>query len=414
MSAKTKSNWLVLFSLIFAGEMIFGLPFHVARFFRPTLLESFSLTNTALGDTFAFYGITAMICYLPGGVIADYFSTRKMLTISLIATAFGGFYFATFPNGTGLTLLFGYWGITSVLLFWSGMIKATREWGGSSEQGRAFGLLDGGRGLVAAVISTIGVYLFTQFIISSNIGENQANGLKAVIYFYTFITFLAAFIIWKCIPESESTQKSVSPWVWIKETITSSRVWLQSLIIISAYCAFKGADNYGVYAVDVLNMSHTDAATFTSLSAYLRPIGAIFAGLLADKYRASSVIKWNFFGLGTLYLILSFSWNPTTLFNLNLFNLVVSFLAVFALRGIYFALVEESKVSSMQTGTAVGFISLIGYTPDIFFASVSGRILDNNPGVIGFENYFLLLMGIALIGLVMSILLNKKNLDLQH
>ena len=85
----TKSNWLILFSLIFAGEMIFGLPFHIARFFRPTLLESFGLSNTNLGDIFAFYGITAMISYLPGGILADRFSTRKMLTFSLITTAFG-------------------------------------------------------------------------------------------------------------------------------------------------------------------------------------------------------------------------------------------------------------------------------------------------------------------------------------
>jgi hypothetical protein len=34
--------------LIIAGEMIFGLPFHTARFFRPTLLEAFGFTNTQL------------------------------------------------------------------------------------------------------------------------------------------------------------------------------------------------------------------------------------------------------------------------------------------------------------------------------------------------------------------------------
>ena len=39
--------------LILAGEMIFSLPFHTARFFRPTLLEVFGFTNTQLGDVFA-------------------------------------------------------------------------------------------------------------------------------------------------------------------------------------------------------------------------------------------------------------------------------------------------------------------------------------------------------------------------
>jgi hypothetical protein len=40
-------------ALILAGEVIFSLPFHIPRFFRPTLLETFELSNTQLGDIFA-------------------------------------------------------------------------------------------------------------------------------------------------------------------------------------------------------------------------------------------------------------------------------------------------------------------------------------------------------------------------
>ena len=35
--------------LILAGEAVFSLPFHVARFFRPTVLHVFDFTNTELG-----------------------------------------------------------------------------------------------------------------------------------------------------------------------------------------------------------------------------------------------------------------------------------------------------------------------------------------------------------------------------
>ena len=47
------SRYLLMLTLVVAGEIIFGLPFHTARFFRPTLLESFGFTNTQLGDVFA-------------------------------------------------------------------------------------------------------------------------------------------------------------------------------------------------------------------------------------------------------------------------------------------------------------------------------------------------------------------------
>ena len=263
-------SWLVIFSLIFAGEMIFSLPFHVARFFRPIFLDSFNLSNADLGDHFAVYGITAMICYFPGGLIADLFSARRLLTTSLIATALGGLYFAQIPQGTGLYLLFGYWGITTILMFWAGMLKATRDWGGHTAQGKAFGLLDGGRGLVAALMSSIAVFIYAQ----------QNENIQIVIYFYTIITAIAALIIWLYIPETK-VQRTVleHPFKGIVQVVSSSRIWIQATIIICAYCAYKGLDNYGIYAVQVLSMDQVQASSFMSIAAYLRPVGAIAAGL---------------------------------------------------------------------------------------------------------------------------------------
>jgi len=73
---------------------------------------------------------------------------------------------------------------------------------------------------------------------------------------------------------------------------------------------------------------------------------------------------------------------------------------VYALRGIYFALLEEDRTPRFLTGAAVGMISLVGYTPDVFFGPVSGRILDASPGLAGHQNYFVFLASIAAIGLL--------------
>ena len=96
------SRYLYIAVLIVAGEMVFGLPFHTARFFRPTLLEVFGFTNTQLGDLFAVYGITAMISYFPGGALADRFPARGLLTASLTTTAVGGVAMATIPGAAGM------------------------------------------------------------------------------------------------------------------------------------------------------------------------------------------------------------------------------------------------------------------------------------------------------------------------
>ena len=89
---------IAIASLIIAGEIIFALPFHLARFFRPTLLEVFQLTATQLGAAQGIYGIVAMLAYFPGGLLADRFPAHKLLAVSLWLTGLLGLYLASFPN----------------------------------------------------------------------------------------------------------------------------------------------------------------------------------------------------------------------------------------------------------------------------------------------------------------------------
>ncbi|RLD48439.1 MAG: MFS transporter [Bacteroidetes bacterium] len=410
------SRWFVIFSLVFAGEMIFSLPFHVARFFRPTLLDVFNLTNTELGDIIAVYGITAMLAYFPGGALADRFSARKLMTLSLLATGLGGFYFAQIPNQAGLFFLFGYWGITTIFLFWAAMIKATRDWGGHLSQGKAFGILDGGRGLVAAGAATLAVLILSAFMsgtIENTSDTERQKALEAVIYFYTFMTIIAAVLTWlfitdtdkKNIPKKGNIRKS------IKEVLHKQVVWLQAIIVVCAYSAYKALDYYSLYGVDVLGMNEVDSAWFVSNASYIRAVSAIAAGFIVDRLSASKVISFLFGILVISYVLLSILKPDEHMVTVIISNIIITFIAVYALRGVYFAMLEETKVSGKLTGTAVGLISVIGYTPDAFFNSLAGRILDASPGLKGYQHFYLVLAVFSVVGLLATLLLvhAKKN-----
>ena len=78
---------LAMACIIFIGEAIFALPFHVTRFFRPIMLEVFGLTNFQLGAMFSAYGFVAMAAYGPGGTLADRFSARKLMATAAFLTA---------------------------------------------------------------------------------------------------------------------------------------------------------------------------------------------------------------------------------------------------------------------------------------------------------------------------------------
>lgn len=404
MSPKS-ARYLVFGCLIFAGEAMFSLPFHIARYFRATTLEVFELTNTQLGDAFAAYGVTATLAYFVGGPLADRFSARKLMAISLGATGIGGLYMASLPGAIGVPVLFGYWGVTTILLFWAALLRTTREWGGAAAQGRAFGVLDGGRGLVAAGLASLAVVVFDLLFPEEadlvSAGE-RAAALRAVIYFYTAATLCAGALCWILIPETSDlhTRYRATPLAGIGRTLRAPRIWAQAMIVVCAYCGYKGLDNYSLYAVQVLGMNEVEAARFTAASTYIRPVAAIAAGFLADRFRASRVIGGLFVALTLSFGFLAQSAPSPELAMLIYANIFVSFFGAFGLRGVYFALLEETEVPSHRTGTAVGVISFAGYTPEIFFAPIAGRILDHWPGMTGHQHYFLLLTGTSALGVI--------------
>ena len=145
----------------------------------------------------------------------------------------------------------------------------------------------------------------------------------------------------------------------------------------------------------------SDAAGLDVLGSYAGLVYAlpVIGGLIADRFDAARSIGVAFVVLLLAYLALSVLSPDSAGAKLIYANIFISFFAVFAIRGIYFALLEENKTPLHVTGAAVGMVSLIGYTPDIFFAAIAGRILDANPGVEGHHNYFLFLAGIMLAGI---------------
>jgi len=372
-----KSRVFRITALIFAGEMIFALPFHTQRFFRPTLLEAFDLSNTQLGDMFAAYGVAAMVCYLAGGPFADRYPARSLLAGSLVLTAIGGLYMATFPGALAMTALYGYWGVTTIFFFWAALIKATRDWGGSTSQGTAFGILDGGRGLAAAVFGALAVAILALYLPNETARVTDVArqaGLRSIILYYSAITLIAAGIVWVVIPHSDKTvRKGHNPFANLPAVIRRPLIWVQAGIIICAYCGYKGLDNYALYAVQVLGMNEIDGARLATYGAYIRPVAAVMVGLVADRFDSARSI-------GVMFIMMAAAYSVLTL-------------------------LEETKTPKHLTGTSVAVIAFVGYTPEAFFGPITGRILDANPGVQGHLNFFAFLAAISVAGILMTAIL---------
>lgn len=404
-----------MLSLIVAGEAVFGLPFHITRYFRPTFVDVFGLTQSELGKAQSDYGIIAMVSYLVGGVLADRFPVRWLLTFSLVLTGASGFYLATTPSLTGLRLLYAFWGFSTILPFWAALIKATRQWGGDDEQGIAFGLLDGGRGMFAAVLSLVALYFLALHVAATGVAtaDQQAAGLQNVILTYTLACFCAAACVWLFLPHgssgAEGTNKRATA-AEVVEVLKMPAVWLQAMVIVAAYCMFKGTDYYSQFAKDIWGWNEIEAARLSSLSTFARPVAAIGAGLIADRFSSSRVLIGCFLLAAAAYVAMILTPPAGGLWWALWASVLSGALAVFAMRGVYFALLEESSVPPRLTGAAVGVVSFIGFTPEIYMPRVAGDLLttwDNGP--MGYTLMYGLLAVVGLGGVACAALLSRRN-----
>ena len=405
---KQRSHYIIL--LILAGEAVFILPFVLARVFRATVLEVFDISNVEIGLCFSIYGLVALGAYLVGGPLADKFEPRKLMGIALVMTALGGLVYANNPSLLHLKILYGYWGFTTIFLFWAPMIKATRVWGGTNNQGKAFGFLDGGRGLVGALFGLLGVSVFSLFVPAGDVELNtfqQKDAFTMVVYISSALVALIGILVFfflKSTVSEENTLREKITLQNIQSVLKLPSVWLLMIIILCAYVGYKITDIFSLYAREVLYYSEVDAAKTGTFLLFIRPIVGVTIGFLADRSRPSlylclgfllSIIGATLFASGIL--------GPGTdmLFFLTI---IITAIGVYAARVLYFAVMREGKIPLALTGTAVGLISFIGYTPDIFAGPMTGYFLDTYKGVTGHHYVFWLLVGFSTVGLLASVI----------
>jgi len=399
-------RWVMMACLCLSGGIIFMLPFLREVYYIP-LQKALNLSNTQLGVLMSVFGAASLLTYFPGGWLADRVSSRKLITLSMLATGLAGIYFATFPSYPLSIAVHGFWGITCSLTFWGALIKATRNWAPSAEQGKAFGILESGRGIAEVVSSTA---LLTVF---AKLGGGNL-GLSRVILLFSIFDILIGLMAWFTLADSggeTSEPRENRPKIGLKQILVVLKmpvVWLMSIVILAAYSAYWGSYYFTPYATDVFLMSVVFGGAIGVGKMWLKPLFALGAGFLADKVGVARTVAWCF-GV----LILSFSvfmltpGNPKLVMIL-ITNTVIASSAIFALRGIYFALLEEGGIPLAVTGTVAGLMSAMGFTPDIFMPMLGGVLLDRYPGGPGYRYFFGLIVGLCLIGLLSSLVILRN------
>lgn len=363
--------------------------------------EAMNLSNTQMGQLMGLFGAVSMLMYFPGGWLADRVSSRVLITLGMLATGGSGLYFATYPGYLVNLLLHAFWGVSITFVFWGAMIKVTRSWAPASEQGRAFGILETGRGLTEVLAHSALLALFAW------LGSTHA-ALSTVIITFSIVNIGLGIAAWFLIEDSERVNTSERKKIGLAEVLLvlkTPAVWLISIIILCAYSAYWGSFFFTPYATDVFLMSVTMAGVLSVGRMWLKPFAALAAGFLGDRFGIAKSVAASLGITAASFALFAMTPASPAILPLVIINVAVSATFIFALRGIYFALLEEGGIPLALTGTAAGVASAIGFIPDIYMPMVGGYLLDSYPGVDGYRLLFGFVAALALIGFVAAILI---------
>lgn len=172
---------------------------------------------------------------------------------------------------------------------------------------------------------------------------------------------------------------------------------------MSAYVGYKLTDIYSLYASDVMLYDQIQAAEVGALQLYLRPIVCVIIGFLADKTSGTSWIIIGFVIMLLGAVIFASGIVQSNMDAVFFISLIIIAVGTYAARALYFAVFQEGKIPLAHMGTAVGIISVVGYTPDVFASPIMGYLLDTYPGITGHQYVFSMLVVFSILGLLASI-----------
>ncbi len=407
--ANTKSIKLATLVLLAASH---GAIFRVAYLnstFYPALREALNVTNEQLGSLTSMYGIVAIIFYGLGGLIADKFKAKYCISIGLIGSGLATFWYSTMPSYETLRYIFMLLSFFNILAFWSAYIKAVRNCGDETVQGKVFGINEGVWAASSAIFSFIVVA-----IISGSASELE--GLVTTLRFYMVLYFvfgaLAFFLIGKDEKKGEKREKMTMG--QIMQAFKLPGLYLCALIIFCAYSVYGAISYLTGYLSDIFGLDPQSALLNGVSVVRTYAIGILagpIAGVLADKIGSPS--KWiRICMVGAIVGIVIFYFIPETAnYMLPMVLMLVVSCIVSFMRGTYLATMAEARIPLAVAGTAAGIVSMIGYLPDAFMYTMMGSWLDNNPGLAGYQMIFMYMAALSVVAIFActALLILKKK-----
>lgn len=386
---------------------------YLRQIYQSSMLVALGIDNQQLGYLYSGLGIAFVASYLPSGWLADRLPPRLLICISLLGTGLLAMWYATYPSYGYLRIIFFGFGITTGLTFWAALLKRLKTLATKDEQGRFFGMLDGGRGLIEASVATIALTMFTYY--TQKQGQSLGDGFQRVIHLYAYLCIALGVVLAflrdpkKTSPaEQVTSQKKGKLLADLRTLARVPELWLMTAIVFCGYHLFWVTYSFSAYLEQGnLGLTATVAATITTAKMWMRPIGGIGGGWLGDRFTPLRMltIVMVLATAGVVGLIMA-SWLSNVVIAAGLVLFIG--LMAYAIRGLYWAILDVCNVPVHITGLAIGIVSVIGYSPDILLPLINGWATQHFPGTTGYQIYYSYIATVGMLGVIAALTLNKR------
>lgn len=398
-------KWFTFVVLVIGGGTIFKLSSLKDAFYVP-MQEFMGLTHTQIGAALSVYGLVQTIGNFASIYISDRFSKRIMISVSLVGVGLIGIYISTFPGYGGILLAWGLLSFFGEVVYWPVLLKAIRLLGDETEQGRLFGFLEAGRGVVDTIVafSALGVFAL--------LGKGSI-ALRGSILFYSGAVILTGIISYFLVEDDKigagkNVNKNKLAWDGVIQAVKTPEIWVVSLTIASIYSVYCGLTYFIPFLKDIYGIPVTLIGAYGIINQYgLKMVGGPVGGLLVDK-KFKSATKF----LRVALIVAAIAMFGFILLPHETMNVYVGMACtlgfgaiIFSMRAVFFAPIDEIKVPRHISGAAMSIACIFGYAPQMFVFALYGNMLDRNPGMAGYRMVFMTMIGFAILGVVITTIL---------
>lgn len=404
MDKSAVNRGLALFALGCAGGTIYIIPY-LRYVFYDKLINVMQITNAELGTLLIGFSIAAIILLFFGGALADKFSSKMLIQLSLLGTTVLTVVFALTLNYHIALVIWVGLAVTTGFVFWPALMKAISRVGTPEKMGSMYGYYYAINGIIAAVFNAAAVYVAAQF-------ADPHDSLLWAVIVVASSTFFAMIMMHFFYTDDVGEAAEIKPedrfqWKDFPVVLKSPYTWLFGLVGFCCYTAYSSNSYFTPYLTAVQGVEPEASEVLAIIRTYIFMFLAIVGGLIADRLLKSTAKYLALIFAAMVILYIGLFVLPLDAGSASLYCFIPAALTM-SMYGIRYSVLREMPIKPQYMGTTIGMAAVISWSVDLFTPTMLGSWLDK-WGNQGYNYIFMYLAGVVLLGVVITVFVSRKH-----